>query len=133
MSASLWLHDFIIATLKADTSVAAKVGKRVYDYPPEGVAYPYISIGAMDAVPVDADCIMAREETVQVDIWHRDQGRKWKLAETMDAVKDALHEAEAASTSHGLVECRVVLMRRFMDPDGLTAHGVVQVTATMEE
>lgn len=133
MSASLWLHDFILATLKSDTAVKARVAQRVYDYPPEDVVYPYISIGAADAVPVDADCITAREETVQVDIWHRDQGRKWKLAETMDAVKDALHEAEAASTSHGLVECRVVLMRRFMDPDGLTAHGVVQVTATMEE
>lgn len=133
MSASLWVHDFIINTLMADPGVQARVNGRVYDQPPEDVRYPYISIGPVSMVPDDADCIAARRETVQVDIWHRDQGRKWKCAETMDAVKAALHEAEAASTSHGLVQCRVVLMQRLMDPDGITVHGVVQVEATVEE
>lgn len=133
MSTSLWVHDFIIGTLMADAGVQARVHGRVYDQPPENVVYPHISIGSMDAVPDDADCIEAQVETVQVDIWHRDQGRKWKCSETMDAVKAALHGAETAATSHGLVQCRVVLMRRLTDPDGITVHGVVHVEVTIEE
>lgn len=94
---------------------------------------PYISLGASDVVPADADCITARAETVQLDIWHRDQGRNWPCKQTVDAVRTALHGYAGDLATHALVEMRVVLTRVMDDPDGVTCHGVVQVTALIEE
>ena len=132
-SPSLEMHDLILARLKAFPAVAAIVGDRVYDQAPEDAAYPHITFGPSDVVPDDADCITAREETVQMDIWHRDQGRVWPCKVTADAVKAALHGYVADLATHGLAETRVVLVRIMEDPDGVTVHGVVQVTATVEE
>ncbi len=50
-----------------------------------------------------------------------------------DAVKSALHEASPDLDTHALVEMEVVLVRVFLDRDGVTGHGVVQVGAWIEE
>lgn len=130
---SVELQDVIIAALKADASVAAIVGDRVYDRAPEGVTFPYISLGATNSIPEDADCIDAESETVQIDIWHRDQGRKWKCKATVNAVRAALHEADLDLDTNALALMRVTLTRVQIDPDNITAHGIVQVEAIVEE
>jgi hypothetical protein len=133
MSLSVSLQDLILAKLQADTLVTSIVADRIVDGPDETIAFPYISFGPMDFVPDDADCIYGREETIQLDCWSRDQGRKWPCKELADAVKAALHDTDGELTAGALVQMRVTLIRVFDDPDGLTTHGVVQVTATTEE
>lgn len=132
-SASLEFQDLILARLKSFSAVTGIVGQRVYDMAPEDAAYPYISFGPSDFTPNDAGCIEGREETVQIDIWHSDQGRKWPCKVTVDAVKDALHDFAADLPTNGLVEMRVTLVRVMLDRDNIIAHGVVQVTAMIEE
>jgi hypothetical protein len=133
MSVSVSLQDLILAKLQADPGVTAIVADRIVDGPDDSTLFPYISFGPMDFAPDDADCIFGREETVQLDCWSRDQGRKWPCKQLVDAVKSALHEEDADLTSGALVQMRVTLARVLDDPDGITAHGVVQVTATIEE
>jgi hypothetical protein len=133
MSVSVSLQDLILAKLQADAGVTAIVADRIVDGPDEDTEFPYISFGPMDFTPDDADCIFGREETVQLDCWSRDQGRKWPCKQLVDAVKAALHDTEGELTAGALVQMRVTLIRVFDDPDNLTAHGVVQVTATTEE
>jgi len=45
----------------------------------------------------------------------------------------ALHEQELMLAENALAEIRVDFRRVLMDPDGVTSHGVVMVTATIEE
>ena len=132
-SASVELQDLILARLKGWPALTAILGGRVYDGPPSKPTFPYISLGPSDVVPMDADCFHDREETIQIDVWHRDQGRRWQCKATVDAVKDALHEYAGDLATHALVELRVELARVMDDPDGITVHGVVQVTALIEE
>lgn len=132
MTCSVALQDLIIATLKADTDIAAIVGARVYDQAPEDAAFPYITLGAASSVPDDAECIPGIEQTVQIDIWHRDQGRKWRCKATVDLVYAALHEADLEIDSGALATLRVVLTRVENDPDKITAHGIVQIEAMIE-
>lgn len=131
MTISVDLQDAVIAELLGNSAVAAIVGTRVYDKAPEGATFPYITLGPTDAIPSDADCIASETEVIQVDIWHRDQGRKWPCKATTNAVRDALHEAELATDA--AMQCRVILRRVIDDPDGITAHGVVQVEIITEE
>lgn len=133
MSASRALQKAIVAALKADATVAASVGARVYDMAPADAAYPFISFGPTSVVPDNAELITGREETVQVDIWDRSNGLMHPARALADAVYDVLHEETLTlDDPYANVECNVTLLQVFMDPDGLTAHGVVQVTAMVE-
>lgn len=138
MSVSAALQKLLYEALRANAGVSAMVGDRVYDHvPPDGagkvtVEFPYISFGAYDFVPDDSDCIYAGEHTVQLDIWSRAVG-KVEAKTITDAVRRLLRDYEADMGDYGLVEMRVDLAQVIGDPDGLTSHGVVQVTALIEE
>lgn len=133
MSASLSLQDAILAALKNDAEVQALVGARIWDRAPDKAAFPHITFGPSDIVPEDYECISARVETVQIDIWSRDQGKKWPCKRIVDAVKGALHRHTADLGDHALASLRVTLARVVDDPDGITVHGIVTCEATVEE
>lgn len=133
MSVSVAFQDVILRLLEESAAVQAIVGDRIYDGVPDDAVFPYISIGPSDYNPDDADCIDGREETIQLDCWSRDDGLKWPCKQLVDAVKSTLHDHDDELTSGALVQMRVTLARVLDDPDRITAHGVVQVTATIEE
>ncbi|KAB2743545.1 DUF3168 domain-containing protein [Brucella anthropi] len=132
MSVSVALQDLILARLKADPKVSELVADRIWDGPPPDPGFPYISIGPSDFVPDDADCIDMREETIQIDCWSREQGRKWPCRQIVDAVVNALRHADGDLSNGALVETRINLARVIDDPDGIMAHGIVQFTAIIE-
>ena len=43
---------------------------KVYDRAAEDTAYPYVTLGPSFWVDDSAECIQARSQTVQVDVWH---------------------------------------------------------------
>ena len=133
MSPSVDLHKLIFDRLIADAGVHAIVGDRIYENPPEGATFPYVSFGPSDVIEDDAECITGRVETIQIDCWARQDAQISPVKALNDAVKTALHLFAGEMTTHALVEMRVGAMRAFMDPDGLTAHGVVTVQAMVEE
>ncbi len=136
MSLSVNLQDVIIARLKGNGLVAALIGDRVYDGVPSDPGFPYISFGPSDFRTDDADCVRGREETFQLDCWSRDKARLWPCKKLVDAVVRALvvDGQEIEETENGFaLDFRVELARVFLDPDGTTAHGVVQVTIIAEE
>lgn len=136
MSVSVAFQDLIIARLKASTDVVNIVGDGIYDGVPSTAQHPYISLGASDLRTDDADCIKAREETIQIDCWTRSKGRIWPCRELVDAVVRALDDDlqdEDDMTEGALVSLSVELSRAFMEPDNETGHGVVQVTGLIDE
>jgi hypothetical protein len=133
MSSSRAFQMAVAARLKAHAGVSAAVGAKVYDTPPAVAAYPYISFGPSSAVPDDEEGIRAREETLQVDVWTRDNGLLHPCRAITDAVYDALHEVTLdLDMPYANVETNVTLLQVFQDPDGITGHGVVQVTGMVE-
>lgn len=134
MSASAELQKLIFDTLKANAAVMA-IANGVYDRVPSspyGTRTAYISFGPSDVVDDGADCIDAGIYTFQVDAWSIAVGQV-ECKRLVDAIKDALHERELSLTENALAEIRVDFRRILKDPDGLTTHGVVTVTAFIEE
>ncbi|RVN04651.1 DUF3168 domain-containing protein [Sinorhizobium meliloti] len=134
MSASAELQKLIFDTLKADAAVMA-IANGVYDRVPSspyGTRTAYISFGPSDVVDDGADCIDAGIYTFQVDVWSIAVGQV-ECKRLVDAIKDALHERDLQLTENALAEIRVDFRRILKDPDGLTTHGVVTVTASIEE
>lgn len=134
-SPAVEFQDAVLGLLKADAAVSALVGARIWDRMPASGTYPCITFGPSDFTPDDAECIVGRRETLQIDCWAQAQGRLWPARELADAVKAVLHEPATLPdlTTHALAEMRVVLVRVFLDADGVTGHGVVQVTGLIEE
>lgn len=136
MSATLDLQDLILTALKADQPLMALING-VWDQPPTtAFATPkqaYISFGPHDYVEDDDGCIVSGEHTLQLDVWSRLVGFP-ACKQIGDRVKKVLHEASLAiQTENALVEIRVPSIRYIRDPDGLTSHGIVTVTALIEE
>ena len=119
--------------LKA-TIDAASLGATVYDGQPANATFPLIEIGESDSTPDDADCINGYEITMRVHVWGRDQGKMHPTELLLDQVYDAVHEvALSLDDPYACVNCRVGLTRVFMDPDGITTHGVLEVTGLIED
>lgn len=126
------LQVAIYQALSASAAVTDIVGTRIVDGRPS--EYPAVTFGPSDYTEADEECIDGREETVQLDCWVQDDaGRMWPAKVLADHVRDALHDAELSLDTHALVFVRVNSVRVMMDPDGVTGHGVVTVTASVEE
>lgn len=133
MSVSVALQKLLYDALRADRGMRDLVAGRVYDRVPKEPEFPYVSFGSYDFVPDEADCIYAGEHTQQLDFWSRAAGRV-EARRLVDAARHIIKEIDDVDMGeYSLAGLRVVLARVFGDPDGLTSHGVLQVTATIEE
>lgn len=103
---------------------------RVYDRASETTSYPYATLGPSYWTDDSAECIRARVQTVQVDIWHSKvaKGELEDLVDDVSAALDGWADIEAL-TMHPL---RVSLARIMDDPSG-SLHGVVQVEVVVED
>lgn len=134
MSSANELQQLIRDTLTADAAIMA-IANDVYDrVPPEpfGDKTAYVSFGASDGTEDDADEIDGIEVTRQIDIWSRAVGSV-ECQSLTDLVRRALHRSGLALSQNALCDMWVTLWRVSADPDGLTTHGVVQITAMIEE
>lgn len=105
---------------------------RIRDTPvakPALADFPFIEIGAGQALPVDAGGDGGLEEFIDLHVWCRSGGQK-QVKQIMTAVKAALHHQSftisgLASAHCWLDDARVVAMA-----DGLTQHGVMTFQIT---
>lgn len=132
MSASAELQKLVFDLLRSAPAVSSLVGSRVFDSVPGSVTFPYISLGPTDIVEEGSDCIASGEHTLQIDVWSRAVGAV-EAKRIVDAVKKALHEREATLQDNALVDLAVGFRSVVQDPDGKTSHGIVRLTALIEE
>lgn len=132
MSAETEFQTYIYALLTGDADLTAIVGSRVYDNVPEGAEFPYISFGPHDVIEDDADCITAGEHNLQLDVWSRTVG-SLQTKEIVSKIKSILHDHDGEMLVNALASLRVENRRIFRDPDGKTTHGILNITALIEE
>ncbi|MGU3494214.1 DUF3168 domain-containing protein [Xanthobacteraceae bacterium A53D] len=137
-SPTLELQGALAVRLKADPSVSAIIGVRVYDAVPRQTngtvataEFPYVSFGPFDLLRDDADCIDGSEITVQLDCWSRQPGFP-QVHRLADAVVEAIEAADIELTDNAAVLIEHSSTRVFRDPDGITSHAVVTLTAVIE-
>ena len=128
MGISSDLQRLIVARLRA---AVPSVAGRVYDNPAETATMPYVSIGPSYWSDDSSECIRARSETVQIDVWASSRPSKATAKDATDEVAAALDgwADTGALTMHPL---RVALVRVMDDPAPGVVHGVVQAEAMVE-
>lgn len=134
MSTQAELQKLLYDTLRATPAIMLLVGG-VYDHVPAtpyGTKNAYISFGPSDVVDDSADCIWSGSHSFQLDVWSKAVGQV-EAKTIVDLIYRTLHEAELALSENALAEIRVDFRRVFPDSDPLITHGVVSVTASIEE
>jgi len=129
MTAAL-LQKAIYDALIADGTVSGLVSSRIYDRVPPSVVFPYVRIGEDQLVDDSTSCFSAFEIFSTVHVFSRAVGRieaKALLAACRDALAVSLTIAGHTVKAGDFVASRVL-----DDPDGLTAHGVLDLRYLIE-
>lgn len=71
---TLALRKAVIAALLADSGVAALVGTRVHDEPPQGVVFPYCRFGNADQTALRMDCHTDDDVAFSIECHARPEG-----------------------------------------------------------
>jgi hypothetical protein len=111
------------ALYDALTAAPAIAGGQVFDRVPARVKLPYVTIGDEQRIDDSNGCDDGWEVFPDVHIWSDAVGRG--EAKTLLAAVEARIKAIAAVDGFNLVSVNIDSARVFMDPDGLTAHGVI--------
>lgn len=115
----LELQGAIVAALKAAEVCSA----RVYDRVPAAVQFPYVTIGEVQVIDDEAECIEAVEVFVTIHTWSRAVGKPEASAINAQ-IRAALHNANLPLSTWRLLEIRQRDARTFTDGDGITTHGI---------
>ena len=120
----LQVRKALVARLRSQITA---VSNRVYDRVPEAATFPYLQIGPATAVPFDAVGLRGQETAITVHAWSRKPGSV-ECAQLLAAMNAALHWYQLPLDAGGTVLCRVVNRRDMADPDGITTHGMLDLT-----
>ena len=121
--------DLQVALVTALTALNTEAGERVYDdVPPEsdresdtGAAWPYISIGPGNLVPVDETCWDRSQFFHQIDVWSREIGFP-QVKRIAGAIHEALHEKTMPVDGQTLDRMSIQSISYSRDSDGLTSR-----------
>jgi hypothetical protein len=124
---TLEVQKALVLRLKSVSAVTSLVSTRVYDRAPEKAAFPYISIGDVAATPFDAQLLRGYEALWQIHAWSRKPGAV-QCRQVLAAAHGALHWHSLNLDAGAAVICRVSGKRDLKDPDGVTTHGILDLT-----
>lgn len=131
---ALALQKGLIAKLKADTTLTALVGARIYDEPPEPPTFPYVRLGTFVAEPFRTDDRQAWTVTFGVDCHSRPNAGRVEATRIVDAVIGALEQSQAVLVVSGFRVAWIDLVTSQVarDADGQTYSGVVAFETVLD-
>lgn len=132
------MQKAVYAKLAGATALTNKLGagNRILDKTPATPAYPYIRIGEDTVGDLSNSCADGWEVVCTLHIFSRDQARpRMDVKEISDLALAAIGTFASMPSPAGFVvkEVELVQARTFMEPDGLTAHGVLAVGYLVRE
>ncbi|HEY1152558.1 MAG TPA: DUF3168 domain-containing protein [Pseudolabrys sp.] len=131
-SANVALRAAIHQALSADGGLVAVLGgARIYDAPPRGAAFPYVTLGEARLTDASSDGGTTQEHLLTLHAWSRQGGHK-EAHDIAGALLQALDDAPLTPDGHRLVNLRFAVADIRRESDGRTYHAVVRFRAVTE-
>jgi hypothetical protein len=122
------IHDALIA----DASLVALLGgPKIYDEPPRGAAFPYVTLGEARIADYSTGTETGAEHLMTLHAWSRQGGHKEAHIIT-GALLQALDEAPLTLADHHLINLRFTVADVRREADGRTYHALVRFRAVTE-
>lgn len=125
MSSLLEIQAAVIAALRADPSVTAIVGERVWDRAPHAATFPLIELGFRAQEPWDGDAMNGAETVVTVNCWSEQPGAV-EACRIADAVIARLHEQALSLPNNAFVLGRFIGLNVVPQGDGVTTLAAIR-------
>ncbi|HEV7285301.1 MAG TPA: DUF3168 domain-containing protein, partial [Kaistia sp.] len=106
MTAALELQVAIVASLLADSDLAALVDDRIHDGAPRGLAFPSVTLGETRQADWSSDGEAGGEVSLTLHVWSRAIGKREAWA-TLGRLMRLLHDAPLVLDGPSLVLVRV--------------------------
>jgi hypothetical protein len=103
----------------------------VYDHVEQNTPTPYVTIGDAQHNEWDTDDSIGADVSITIHAWSEQRGRK-EVKEMLGLIYDTLHRAEIFVYGYHLVTMQYEFSDTFLDPDGVTYHGVCRYRALLE-
>lgn len=121
------IQTAVYTRLSGDTTLVTTLGAQVYAEVPDGAAFPYVAIGDDTEVPNDTMGTTGRDTTITIHTWARTTStytRTKRTKEIQDRVDELLDRWTPTVTGWSATQMLQEFRESFMDPDGVTRHGV---------
>jgi hypothetical protein len=131
-TAAAALRAAIHTALNADGALNALLGgPKVYDEPPRGAAFPYVTLGDARVSDFSSGNEPGEEHQITLHGWSRQGGHR-EAHLIAGALLQALDDAPLAPAGHHLVNLRFALADIRREADGRTYHALVRFRAVTE-
>jgi len=124
------LQKSIYQTLTGDTELMALL-TGVFDRPPQGTAFPYVTLGESIGSDWSTKTTTGTEQLVTLHIWSREGGRK-EAATIMERLHTLLHQADLSVDGQDLVSIQFASSGITLETDGYTYQGIMRFQALLE-
>ena len=130
--ASASLRAAVHDALAADPALVALLGgAKVYDEPPRGVAFPYVTLGEMRVADFSTGSEPGAEHQLTLHAWSRQGGQREAHLIT-GVLLQALDDAPLTLADHRLINFRFAVADVRREADGRTYHALVRFRAVTE-
>jgi hypothetical protein len=131
-AASAALRAAVHDALTADAALTALLGgPKIYDEPPRGAAFPYVTLGEMRINDYSTDEGPSEQHQLTLHAWSR-QGGHAQAHLIAGALLQALDDAPLTLTDHQLINFRFAVADVRREADGRTYHALVRFRAVTE-
>jgi hypothetical protein len=122
------IHD----ALAADGALTALLGgPKIYDEPPAGTAFPYVTLGGARVSDFSTASDAGEEHRLTLHAWSRQGGHR-EVHLIAGALLQALDDAPLAPDGFNLVNLRFSVADIRREADGRTYHALVRFRAVTE-
>lgn len=129
---ALALQAALVAALRANAGVTALVSGRVYDEPPQGVAFPYVRIGTVDLSPLRLSGECTDEDIMlSVECHSRPAAGRVDASRLAHAVRVALDGAALTVTGYTCEWCDWTAQAVTRSPDGQSYIAILSFEAAL--
>jgi hypothetical protein len=122
------VHDALIADAPLSSILG---GAKIYDEPPRGAAFPYVTLGEARVSDFSTGSEPGEEHQLTLHAWSRQGGHR-EAHMIAGALLQALDDAPLELAGHRLVNFRFSLADVRREADGRTYHALVRFRAVTE-
>ena len=131
-AASAALRTAVHGALSTDAALISVLGgPKIYDEPPPGVAFPYVTLGETRVTDFSTGSEASAEHQLTLHAWSRQGGHR-EAHVIAGAVLHALDDAALALADHRLVNLRFSVADIRREADGRTYHALVRFRAVTD-
>lgn len=122
------IHDALVADSALNSLLG---GPNVYDEPPRGAAFPYVTLGEARVSDFSTGSEPGEEHQLTLHAWSRQGGHR-EAHLIAGALLQALDDAPLTLIDHRLVNLRFAVADVRREADGRTYHALVRFRAMTE-